>query len=78
MQIDFLARRLKLPGLAVEVLGSDRTPFGIVAMLVSFAVLLGAIFFSLSKPNMPQFLRPPVCWRCSARKLRAPSPDTVY
>lgn len=45
MQIDFLARRLKLPALAVEELGSDRTRFGIVAVLVSFAVLLGTIFF---------------------------------
>ena len=45
MQIDFLARRLKLPALAVEDLGSVRTRLGYIAVVLSFAVLLGAIFF---------------------------------
>ncbi len=44
VQIDFLARRLALPSLAIEELGAGTTKFAVISVIVSFVVLLGGIF----------------------------------
>ena len=44
VQIDFLARRLALPALAIEELGAGSTKLAVSSVIISFVVLLGGIF----------------------------------
>ena len=44
VQIDFLARQLALPALAIEELGAGSTKLAVSSVIISFVVLLGGIF----------------------------------